>query len=126
MLGRISNGFENLSKNWDLASGSSDLSSGDRFIYDTDPQRKESAAIKNAPPARSMRTVVSLSHRVGQVVLAGGGEALEPESGVLWLGRGYLYAISCAPSLRGIRQATMIGIDRSETTSALQKLAIGE
>ena len=42
-----------------------------------------------------MRTVVSLSHRVGQVVLAGGGEALELlESGVLWLGRGYLYAIS--------------------------------
>ena len=95
MLGGISNGFENLSKNWDLASGSSDLSSGDRFIYDTDPQRKESAAIKNAPLARSMRTVVSLSHRVGQVVLAGGGEALELlESGVLWLGRGYLYAIS--------------------------------
>ena len=120
MLGGISNGFENLSKNWDLASGSSDLSSGDRFIYmyDTDPQRKESAAIKNAPLARSMRTVVSLSHRVGQVVLAGGGEALELlESGVLWLGRGYLYAISCAPSLRGIRQATMIGIDRSEAGS---------
>ena len=50
---------------------------------------------KNAPPARSMRTVVSLSHLVGQVTLAGGGEALELlESGVLWLGRGYLYAIS--------------------------------
>ena len=40
-----------------------------------------------------MRTVVSLSHRGGQVTLAGGGEALELlESGVLllWLGRGYL------------------------------------
>ena len=55
---------------------------------------------------------------VGQVVLAGGGEALELlESGVLWLGREYLYAISCAPSLRGIRQATMIRIDRSEAGS---------